>query len=140
MALSTNNYAKLLLPRLAFDIPTHQRRGAGSGLQLCAPPSTFMQCHLLASGVSTPCVVRSRKVIAQANPEKHEEPTTQHKAEVQEEEFKVLTSLRTDYNDIVIVDTSDSVALLLDSSCMSVYHLCLLILILIICFDKSCCL
>ena len=68
-------------------------------------------CRALFPSVSNQSFYR--KPTPKANAEKHEG----RQQSQQEEEYQVLTQIRSNYNDIFILDTAKSRILLLDSSC-----------------------
>ncbi|PON51224.1 S-adenosyl-L-methionine-dependent methyltransferase [Parasponia andersonii] len=73
-------------------------------------------CRSLWSSASNPSF--SAKQTPKANAEKHVQGQRQQDEEddEEEEEYQVLTSIRSQYNDIMILDTAKSRVLLLDSS------------------------
>ncbi|CAN6545691.1 unnamed protein product [Malus baccata var. baccata] len=83
-------------------------------------PGTSYLYHSHPCGATSSVSLRlchgNRKVKTQASNADNQAVKVEEKKEEEEEEFQVLTAMKSDFNDIVIVDTPKSRLLLLDSS------------------------
>nr|XP_028953903.1 uncharacterized protein LOC103435335 isoform X2 [Malus domestica] len=83
-------------------------------------PATSYLYHSHPCGATSSVSLRlchgNRKVKTQASNADNQAVKVEEKKEEEEEEFQVLTAMKSDFNDIVIVDTPKSRLLLLDSS------------------------